>query len=201
MEEVLQKLGQNAGGVPVVVLMGVLALMVVVPVFVLVKMLKARRRKPAEQAPDLRIDILSLPSLPPPLTGPSLRILHVPVRLAVVVLAPVGRIRELPPPDQVAEVIDAIVPGLSRIVSAHCPLIRFWPAQVSIRGFALAFFMHAKLPGDGGKGTPWCSAAGVFKVAGQPMMAGLVMYSQSPTTLGQTIVEREAQWLDLLRIT
>ena len=67
-------------------------------------------------------------------------------------------------------------------------------------GFRPSVLRNAKLPGDGGKGSPWSSVAGVFKVKGQPVMAGLVLRAAEPNSLGQTIVEEEHQWLGCLRV-
>ena len=125
---------------------------------------------------------------------------NLPVRLAAVVLAPVGRVSDLPPDGQIPLLIEAIIPGLDKMAALHRPLICRWPNQVSARGFAHLFFINAKLPGDGGKGTPWSSVAGVFKLKGQPLMAGLVLRAAAPNSLGQTIIETEHQWLGCLRV-
>jgi hypothetical protein len=159
-----------------------------------------RRRALPKQVPDLAIDVMALPTVRPPEGGPALYYFNVPVRLAALVLAPAGRVRELPPLNQLNDIIDSIVPGLARVVAAHGTLIRRWPAQLSSKGFAHQFFTHARLPGQGGKGTPWSSAAGLFKIEGQPLMAGLILRAEAPTNLGQRIIEQEAQWLDILRI-
>ena len=125
---------------------------------------------------------------------------HLPVRLAAVVLAPVGRVSDLPAREQLPEVIDSIVPGLDQVVAAHAPLIRAWPRQVSSRGFAHAFFQNVRLPGDHGKKTAWSSVAGVFRMGDEPMMAGLVLRAESPNRHGNYIMEEEEQWLGILRV-
>lgn len=178
----------------------VLALAVLVVLYVARKVIARRRRPPTPEAPDLTLDITSLGEAGPPAKSPVLEYYHLPVRLAAVVLAPAGRGGQLPSPDRAAATLDAIVPGLSHVFALHRPLVRQWPPQLSPRGFAHAFFAHARLPGDGGKGTHWCSLAGVFKVQGQPVMAGLILRTAAPTNLGQAIVEQETKWLDVLRI-
>jgi len=160
-----------------------------------------RKPKPASAAPaDMGIDVKGLLDQGPPPAGPVLHFYNVPVRLAALVLAPAGRARQLPPVNQLDAVADALVPGLSQVIAAHRPVVRRWPAQISSRGFALAFFNRAKLPGEGGKGTPWCAAAGPFKLGKTPIMAGLVMRAAAPASLGHVIIEQEAQWLDVLRV-
>jgi hypothetical protein len=168
-------------------------------VYVILKVLK-KPKKAAEQAPDMGINVKDLPAQGPPPAGPALSFYKVPVRLAALVLAPAGRGRDLPPVNQLQGVIDAIVPGLARVVTAHQPVVRKWPAQISSSGFAHVLFTHAKLPGEGGKGTPWCAVAGTFKIGKTPILAGLVMHTAAPTNLGQVILEHEAQWLDVLRV-
>jgi hypothetical protein len=160
-----------------------------------------RRRKPAAPLPgNLKIDVATLPETGPPMIPPILEFYNVPVRLAAIVLAPAGRVRELPPADQLGPLLDAIVPGLDKVVRLHRPMVRRWPSQLSVRGFAHVFFSNVRLPGDAGKDTPWSSVAGVFKHENQPVMAGLVLRAAKPNSLVQTIVESEDQWLGCLQI-
>jgi hypothetical protein len=104
------------------------------------------------------------------------------------------------PDEQLASLLDAIVPGLDKVAALHRPAIRRWPNQVSARGFAHLFFSNARLPGQAGKGTPWSSVAGVVKVEGQPVMAGLVLRAAAPNSVGQTIIDAEYKWLGCLRV-
>ncbi len=179
---------------------GVVIAGIITVAYVVRRVLRSRKKPLPRQEPDLKIDVMSLPTLGPPTSGPALYYYNVPVRLAAIVLAPAGRVRELPPINQIHEAFDAIVPGLTEIIATHRPVYRHWPNQMSVRGFAHMFFGNVRLPGQGGKGTPWCSAAGVFKLEGQPLVAGLLMRAETTTNLGQHIVEEEAQWLDILRI-
>jgi len=177
-----------------------LGVLVVVVLYVVWRFLRRPKGRLPQQVPDLAIDVMALPTTAPPEGAPKLRYYGVSVRLAALVLAPAGRVRDLPPLNQLGDVIDAIFPGLARVVATHRTLVRRWPAQLSVHGFAHQFFTYAKLPGQGGKGTPWSSAAGVFKMEGQAVMAGLIFRAEGPANLGQIIIEREAQWLDILRI-
>jgi len=153
--------------------------------------LRRRRRPRPLPAVDLTLDVESLGTAGPPAEGVLVKFYNVPVHLAAIVVAP---------PDRLDAVFEAIVPGLGQAVVDHRPLIRRWPVQLSSTGFAHSFFRHVKLPGEGGKGTPWCAAAGMVKVNDQPVTVGLVLRSQSANNLGQTIVESETKWLDLVRI-
>ena len=128
-----------------------------------------RRRKPVAVPlpPDLTVEVETLGDQGPPDGPPVLEFYNLPMRLAAVVLAPAGLGRELPPDDQLAPLLDSIIPGLDKVAALHRPLVRRWPNQVSATGFAHVFFNNAKLPGTGGKGTPWSSVAGVVQVSGQ----------------------------------
>jgi hypothetical protein len=192
---------EATGGIPLELLYWAIpALAAAVVLYVAWKVLSRRRRQPPPEMPDLTLDIATLGEAGPPAGSPMLEYYHLPVRLAAVVLAPAGRMGQVPEPERVGETLDALVPGLSHVFHRHQPPVRFWPAQMSPRGFAHAFFGYARLPGDGGKGTHWCSLAGVFKVQGQPVMAGFIFRTAAPTNLGQGIIEQETKWLDVLRL-
>lgn len=160
------------------------------------------KRKPSSAPPtdDLTIDVMRLGNEGPPAAPPKLEFYNVPVRLALIVMAPAGRVRDLPPIPQWGELYDAIVPGLSKVVAAHRPKICRWPAQPSARGFAHLFFQHVRLPGQGGKGSPWSSAAGLMKVEGQPVLVGMVFRTAEPSAHGQEVIESEENWLRILRV-
>ncbi len=177
-----------------------LAAVVVLLVLIVLWRLFAGRKPKLPPPPDLRIDVMGLPAEGPPAAGPVLECFNTPVRLAAIVLAPAGRVRQLPPVNQLDDTFEAIVPGLAAVVAAHRPLVRKWPPQLSTRGFAHTFFGQAQLPGETGKGTPWSSAAGVFKVEGQAMMAAMVFRTADTSSHGQEIVEAEEQWLQILRV-
>jgi len=182
-----------------------LAAWAAVAVFLLVDFLVLRailrRRRAARQTPDdLVVDVSFLPDVPPPLAPPVLEFYNIPVRLAAVVLAPVGRASELPAREELPEVIDSIVPGLDQVAAAHEPLIKAWPRQVSSRGFAHAFFANLRLPGDRGTRTLWSAVAGIIRVGETPMMAGVVLRAERPNRYGNIIVENEEQWFSILRV-
>jgi hypothetical protein len=177
-----------------------LAAVILIVLWIAGRMFRRRRRASLPPAEDLSIQVASLGENGPLPGPPFLEFYNLPMRLAAVVLAPVGRTAELPSDVELPTLIEAIVPGLDRVAALHRPLVRRWPNQVSANGFAHLFFNHARLPGDGGKGTPWSSMAGVFKMNGKPVMAALIFRAAEPNSIGQTIVESEHQWLGCLRV-
>jgi hypothetical protein len=179
---------------------GLILLAVLAIAYAAWKILRGRGKQTVAVPPALDVQVTGLGTAGPPPGPPVLEYYHYPVRLAAIVLAPAGRTRELPPVDQLGGLVDLLVPGLAPVVALHQPLVRRWPPQLSVRGFAHSFFVHARLPGQGGKGTPWCSVAGVFRVDNQPVMAGLVLRAASNVNLGQQIVDNEGKWQDVLRV-
>jgi len=201
VRELLDTLGDATGPLAGEALRYTIVVLVVILAFWVVwKLLKRRRGRLRRLEPDLTINVAALGTAGPPAGGFVLEHYNLPMRLAALVVAPAGRAHPLPPREQLGQVFEAIVPGLAQVVVMHDTLVRCWPEQLSTTGFAHSFFRHARVPGDGGKGTQWCSAAGVAKVDGQSVMVGLVMRSELSNTLGQTIVEHETKWLDLLRV-
>jgi hypothetical protein len=176
------------------------AAIAIVVLVLAMKLFRPRRRAAAALMPELKVEVAALTDAGPPDGPPTLEFYNLPVRLAAVVIAPVGLGRQLPSDELLSGILDAIVPGLDRVAALHRPLVRRWPNQVSARGFAHLFFNHARLPGVGGKGTPWSSAAGIMKFGNQPIMVGLVLRAAAPNSLGQTIIDAEHQWLGCLRV-
>lgn len=160
-----------------------------------------RRRKRPAPAPTLpKIDLAEHRDGPLP-DFPRLECYNVPVRLAVLVFAPVGRGGVLPLDDEgLLALADQVAPHLADVARAHRPYLVRWPAQLSPRGFANAFFAKAPLPGARGRGTPWCSVAGKFEAGRHVYMAGLAMVSAESNSLSQFTVERPSDWFGILRI-
>ena len=177
------------GGGTLVVLLIVLAL------------IRTRRRvkRAAELRQDLSIDVEAIGYSTPPVDGPRLEIFGTPVRLAILILAPPGR-GQLPAKENLRHAIEYLVPDFSKIVDLHQPIFRSWPNQLSVQGFVQAFFNNIALPGDSGKGTPWCSVAGRYDVGDQQLLVGLVCCAERPNSLGQITVKHEGLWHDVLRV-
>jgi len=161
--------------------------------------LRPRRRKGANQEDDLSVDVASLNVEKLPADAPRLEYYGTPVRLVALVLAPAGRGAVLPPKDELRDMVEEVFPGLAAVVDAHRPIFRRWPQQLSSQGFTQSFFANIPLPGDRGKGTPWCSAAGKFECGGRQFLAGLVCRAETPNSLSQVVVQHHGQWHDVLR--
>ena len=168
--------------------------------FLLLRLLRKRPPARQDERDELAIDVAALPMSPPPKAGPQLDFYGTPVRLAVMVLAPVGRGGEVPAPAELMATMEDLLPGLQEIISRHQPHVVIWPNQLSSQGFLQAFFNLAALPGDRGKGTPWCSAAGKFERGAQQYLAGLICCAAGPNSLGKVTIDKPGQWLSVLRV-
>ncbi|MBI2827547.1 MAG: hypothetical protein HYX69_22970 [Planctomycetia bacterium] len=160
-----------------------------------------RRGKSTPELPAADASLDQLAPTGPPSKGPKLTAYNVPVRLVILVLAPVGRGRAQPAIDRLPGIIDQIVPDLHAVVVAHGTRIKLWPPQLSTHGFAAALFANIPLPENRGRGTPWCSIAGRFLADGQPWLAGMILRAAGPNNLSQATLEHEPQWLEILRCT
>ncbi|MDZ4781291.1 MAG: hypothetical protein SGJ19_13635 [Planctomycetia bacterium] len=195
----LAQLAENPLWLPIIAIGGAVALLALV--LVAPWWIKRRRRRVAEVAPPtLQVNVAALPAEGPPEQGPSLRLYNVPVRCALLVLAPVGRGAVQPAADKIGEIIDQVVPGLASVAEAHRTAIKVWSAQLSSQGFLHQFSVNVGLPGDAGKGTPWSSVCGRFEAQSVPYLVGLLLCAARPNSLGQFLVERESQWPDMLRV-
>lgn len=159
-----------------------------------------RRPKAPPPPPDLRIDVRSRPLEYVP-DSPRLSIQGVPVRLAVVVLASAGRAQQIPPSERWAELFQSVVPGLADVVNTHAPQIITWPPQLSAVGFNQVFFRNLLLPGDRGRGTPWCALAGPARASdGRVFLIGLVMQAGEAVYLSCQTVQHETEWRKFLEV-
>ena len=177
----------------VVVAAAVVILLIVVRL--IQRVLRRRARARGRIEPELAIDVARLSVEPPPKSGPGLLFYNVPVRLIAIVLAPAGRAGVLPDADGMPALLDAVVPGLAEVVATHKPVRLRWPEQLSGSGFAHSFFIHARLPGEAGKGTPLSSAAGIAKTHLGSVMIAMVVRAERANSYGQQILETEGDWL------
>jgi hypothetical protein len=62
------------------------------------------------------------------------------------------------------------------------------------------FFSQLRLPGQRGKGSPWAAIAGRTSFGGHKALLGLVVCAAADNNFSQFTLEREQQWLDVLRV-
>ncbi|MEK6234331.1 MAG: hypothetical protein N2C14_06445 [Planctomycetales bacterium] len=125
---------------------------------------------------------------------------HVPVRVALIVFAPLGRSSTLTVTDGLTGLADELCHGLGAAVETHRPKMTLWPPQLASSGFSSLFFGKLKLPGKRGKGTPWCAMSGRCQLNGQNMMVGMAFRAGEPNSLGEILLESEYAWREALKI-
>jgi hypothetical protein len=175
-------------------------LAVAIVLTIVVSWLHRHKPRAFDNRADLSVDVSALADRGPAPGGPQLTFYGTPVRLAVLVLAPVGREGELPPADELPRVLEELLPNLNAVLARDAPIFRRWPAQLSSQGFLHSFFHHLALPGHRGKNTPWCSVAGKFTAAGTQYLVGMVCCSEKPNGFSQVVVDHEGRWLDVVRV-
>ena len=158
------------------------------------------RTPPADvRADDLAIHLAELPQGLPG-QGRQVHLYGVPVRIAAAVVAPAGRNPMLSNAIS-RKVLSHLLPQMEAVLQDHGTRVISWPGQLSVAGFQTSFFHHGALPGDHGRDTPWCSLCGRLTCGDRHFLIGLICCSDTPNTLGQTAVDHEAKWLDVLRVS
>ena len=177
---------------------GVIALAIVIGFVLIIRWVVNSKKEPASPPQLTPVDYTALSSAPPATNRIRLEVYNVPVRLSAIVVASAGRDSQLP--SDIPKLLDQLCPGLGTVCNKDKPSVVCWPPQLSTQGFARSFFMKAPLPGEQGKGTPWCSVAGRLEERDVSVLVGLVLHAASPNSLGQIVIERATQWLDVLRV-
>ncbi len=181
-------------------LIGGIAVAGVLVLIVVLRFFRRRRREVLPPPIDLTIDLAELGDGGPPGGNLSLELYNLPVRLAAIVIAPAGRGAQLPAGTPPAALAEEIVPGLREVVELHQARVFEWPAQLSTQGFSHTLFSNIRLPGDRGKGTPWSVITGRVEAGQKNFLAGVVVCAGAANSLGQFVLDRPGQWLDLLRV-
>lgn len=172
---------------------GVIAALVVL---LLLRRLLAGGEKRPEPAPTTQtLTLAELGERGVPSTGPRIIFRNVPVRLAALVIAPMGRTGPIPDVGELPAMVDLMLPGLASIVAAHRPTVQGWGSQSSVPGFTSAFFGQASLPGKLiGIGTPWTAVAGTYRYGGARFAIGVILRADAPNNIGEIIINDEAEW-------
>jgi hypothetical protein len=178
---------------------GVLALLVVLVLLGLVRRL-FRRRGPTPLAESGLLEDLATYPNPPALWGQRRLTLHgLPVRVRLVVAAPLGYEAGEVRPDQIEGVLDQVMPGLGQIIKSDKPRVRVWPTQLSYQGFIAAFRRNTQLPGGGGPVSRWVLLMGKGLIDRRPVALGLAFLADQDNTLARVTLEHPHQWMEVLR--
>jgi hypothetical protein len=165
-------------------------------VLILLLALVFRRKRPkVDPEAGMSEDLATYPPAPSGKRHYQLSVLNTPVRLRLVVVAPVGK----RPVGKVDSVLEQVLRGLGEVSIDDKPRIRVWPPQLSTAGFAPTFFRTTRRPEAEGKPSRWVLLAGPARAGGVPVLLGLACVTDRPTMMG-TITMTEAQWNEVLRV-
>jgi hypothetical protein len=149
-----------------------------------------------EQRAELDMETLSKPSGPPP--AQRLYIRGEAMRLRLIVLAPAGTVSDLDL-SVVDKLLDRAVPGLSKQYSSDRPTVKFFPVQVSTKGFAPTFFRKTGLNVSKGQPSRWVLVAGSVAVGKKSVCLGLALWADKPSTIGMVSVDAD-DWQDVCKL-
>lgn len=187
-------LSQLTGNIYVLIGGGVAVLIVLL---LLVRLLGRGKAGPAQER-GLKSE--NLADFPPPPGAPGPRRLSVhanPVRLRLVIVAPIGRDNTIDAAAVEAE-LDKVQKGLGALCKQDKPRVRVWPAQMSNQGFAPTFHRLVEKPEADGKPSRWVLMAGPTPSKPRPILLGLVLWADEPNTMGRLTLKPE-QWAEALR--
>lgn len=157
----------------------------------------------AEVMPDLqkalREDLREYPPAPP--QGSRVLTLSAePVRLRLVVVAPLGTAAEPIRADEIPALLDGVCRGLGAQTRADKPRLKAWPPQLSVGGFAPTFQRLVETGDKPGTMSKYALAAGPAQAGGRKFLLGLALKAEDAVPREVLAVAQPTQWGDLLRI-
>ncbi|HKB40681.1 MAG TPA: hypothetical protein VKD72_29920 [Gemmataceae bacterium] len=137
--------------------------------------------------------------MPPGNPGPRrLTVEGIPVRVRLVVVAPIGKDHPVVEAD-VEGLVDGVLRGMRDILAEDGPRVRIWPPQLSRQGFAPTFHRETEKPEAEGRPSRWILVAGPASVERKPILLGLALWADAPNTLGRVTLDA-SRWGEVLRI-
>jgi hypothetical protein len=130
-------------------------------------------------------------------TSSQVVVYHLPARLRLVVVAPLGKDSRLPR-EGIPHLLELAVPGMGDMLRQDEPRLKVWPGQLSAQGFAVVFHRATRKAEAEGDPSRWVLLAGKVLVGKQPLLLGLGLWTDKPSTLGRITLEPR-QWIDVLR--
>src|SRR5262245_11242539 len=176
-------------------IIGAVAAGVLLLLLVLLMVFRGSKKKSAAPEANLNEDLSTYPPAPKGQRHYQLRVMNHPVRVRLVVVAPVGK----RPVGKVDSVLEEVMRGLGEVSIDDKPRIRVWPPQLSNAGFAPTFFRRTKKPEPEGKPSRWVLLAGPARSGQTPVLLALACQTDEPTRMG-SITMTEAQWNQVLRV-
>lgn len=139
------------------------------------------------------------PAPPLPADAKPLVLYDLPVRIRLMVIGPLGHDAGTVQPEEVAAIVDRIVPGIYTRVVQDATRIRLWPTQLSYSGFIASFRRLSPLPADVERQQRWVLVMGKVIRNGAPIAVGMALQSTEPHTLGPVMLQHAHQWMEVMR--
>lgn len=139
------------------------------------------------------------PAPPLPADAKPLVLYGLPVRIRLMVIGPLGHDAGTVQPEEVAAIVDRIVPGIYTRVVQDATRIRLWPTQLSYSGFIASFRRLSQLPADVERQQRWVLVMGKVIRNGAPIAVGMALQSTEPHTLGPVMLQHAHQWMEVMR--
>ena len=162
--------------------------------FILV-ILSRGRKKVVDPEAGLGEDLAAIPTLGKGPPHYQLMVMNQPVRLRLVVVAPVGK----RPVGKVDSALEQVYRHLGEVTLDDKPRVRIWPPQLSSQAFAPTFFRLTKRPEPDGKPSRWILLAGPARAGSTPILLGLAVQAESAVNMG-LLTMTERQWGEVLRV-
>jgi hypothetical protein len=157
------------------------------------------RRRPAKHDPEAGMseELADYPP-PPQAAGRQLTLQGRPVRVRLVVVAPVGR-QQVAKDGAIEPILDGVVRGLGAVTQQDKARVRLWPLGMSNVGFTPAFFRRVRRPEPAGSPSHWILMAGPARAGAQQILLGLALLADEPNTVGNVAVQPDG-WHELLSL-
>ncbi|MFQ3651267.1 MAG: hypothetical protein SNJ75_13105 [Gemmataceae bacterium] len=156
----------------------------------------SRKKKDLSPEAGLEVDLSKLPPVPTGERHYALKLKNHPVRLRLVVVAPMGK-RALGKIDALLEEVQA---GLGEVLHDDRPVIKQWPPQLSATGFAPTFFRLMIRPDGNAKPSRWVLLAGPARAGAIPILLGMVLQTEGTASNLGLVTMNENQWDEMLSI-
>ncbi len=169
----------------------------VVLVLIVIAVFMRRGKKPVDPEQGLGENLAGFPPAP---GNPGRRRLTVqgqPMRLRLVVIAPVGK--KPMSAEQAEGILGLVMRELDQIAKVDRPRVRVWPPQMSNVGFAQSFFRRVLRPEPRGRMSHWVRVAGPAKAGATPILLGMALWADENTDVDEVMLEGP-EWLDVVRV-
>jgi hypothetical protein len=154
-----------------------------------------RGKKKVDPEANLGEDLAAIGPAPKGPRHYQLFVMNQPVRLRLVVIAPMGK----KVVGKIDTALEQVFRGLGEVAIDDKPRVRLWPPQLSVAGFAPSFFRLTKRPEPDGKASTWILLAGPARAGATPVLLGLAVQADELTKMG-LLTMTETKWGEVLRV-